>query len=211
MAYFSSAIRRRGRVIPNPVERPPRYRTSEVRGSNRSIVSMGRLVDVKGFDQLLIAYSQVAREHPEWCCIVWGEGDRRGELEALRDELGLRGRFSFPGWTSDPYVAMRQADLFVLSSRYEGFSMVLCEAMACGIPVVSFDCPSGPRHIIRDGIDGVLVPPGDVEALASAMAHLLDNQAEMDRLAARAVDVVERFGLEKVMGLWERALFEILG
>ena len=168
-------------------------------------MAMGRLAPEKGFDRLIAAFSMVAANHPGWSLTIWGEGNDRQELERLRDRLELQERVALPGWTPDPFTEMREAGLFVMSSRYEGFPNVLCEAMACGVPVLSFDCP-GPRHIVRDGIDGILVPSGDVNKLAEAMDRLMADQAERERLAANGLEVTKRFGKDKVMGMWERLL-----
>ena len=205
LGFFSDGVRRRGCVIPNPV---PAVGDGDpgVGSRNATIVGMGRLSREKGFDLLLRAVAMIAGTQASWSLVIWGEGECRGELESLRDELGLRGKVSFPGWTAEPFGELRRSGIFVLSSRYEGFPNVLCEAMACGLPAVSFDCPSGPREIIRDGVDGILVPAEDCEELARALRRLLEDESERSRLGERAVEVADRFGIRGVMSMWEDVL-----
>jgi glycosyltransferase involved in cell wall biosynthesis len=210
--YFSGFMGNRVRVVPNPIPGAahPVHDEMERRPNRigRTLLAMGRLAPEKGFDLLLQAFALIARRQPDWCLQIWGEGELRPQLERSASTLGLTGRVEFGGFTKSPFEVMRQADLFVVPSRCEGFSNVLAEAMACGLPVVSFDCPSGPRHIVRDGIDGVLVPPQDVPALATTLERLMMDEGERLRLAANAPKAVERFGIEKVMSLWEQLVAE---
>jgi glycosyltransferase involved in cell wall biosynthesis len=209
-SFFGPAIRKRSVIIPNPIAiEPPKPGEKMSPAQERTVIAMGRFAPEKGFDLLLDAFARIAHEHPSWRLVIWGDGHLRSQLEVLRDRLGLTERVSLPGRTTEPFAALRRADLFVMSSRREGFPLALGEAMACGLPAVSFDCPSGPRELIRHEIDGLLVPDGDVPALADALDRLMTNDAERAQLAARAVDVNERFGAERVLGQWERMLQDV--
>jgi glycosyltransferase involved in cell wall biosynthesis len=211
LSYFGPTIRRRASVIPNGIMSPAEaIDPSSWRRCNHKIVSVGRLANEKGIDLLLQAFSQIHLQFSEWSLTIWGEGPERATLEKLRGRLGLAGCVHFPGRTQTPFKEMRESDLFVLPSRYEGFPNALLEAMVCDLPVISFDCPSGPREIIRPDVDGVLVPPKNVNALAEAMSRLMGNAALRNELAKRASEVVQRFSMEKVMGQWEELFGKIL-
>ena len=197
---FSGAIRERGRVIPNPVDLAPA--ACAPRGSGR-LVAVGRLVHQKGFDLLLQAFAKIAPEHPEWTLTIWGEGEQRSALETLSADLGLAGRVRLPGLTERPGQWVAAADVFVLSSRYESFGNVITEAMAAGLPIVAFDCPWGPGDILRDGEDGLLVPPEDVDALAAALGRLLLDADLRARLGAAAAHNVRRFAREGILAQWD--------
>ncbi|MGB5324269.1 MAG: glycosyltransferase [Pseudomonadales bacterium] len=138
------------------------------------VLAVGRLRPQKDYETLLRAFSIAIKER-DLRLVILGEGELRSSLEALIEELGLAQAVALPGFTDNPYAYMRQADLFVLASRWEGLPMVLVEAMACGVPVISTDSPSGPAEILENGKWGRLVPVGDMNALARAMLDTLDD------------------------------------
>ena len=208
LSYFSPRIQARSVVIHNPVLRPTATSAgpAEKLLERPALLAVGRLHDQKGHDLLLRAFARLEARHADWSLTILGEGPRRRELETLSEGLGISGRVRLAGRVPDPDRYLRQADLFVSASRHEGFPMALGEAMAHGLPVIATDCPSGPAEMIRDGVDGVLVPNGDVEALASAMDRLMSDEPRRLRLAGRAPEVAERFGLEAIMRAWEELL-----
>jgi glycosyltransferase involved in cell wall biosynthesis len=156
------------------------------------ILSAGRLTWPKDYPTLLRAFARLSKRRDARLIIV-GEGEERKRLEALIRELEIEDRVALPGFVSNPYAWMRRARLFALSSRWEGFGNVLAEALACGTPVVSTNCPSGPVDILNGGAFGTLVPVGDVEGLAQAMDVALDAPVDRDRLIARGMEfTVER-------------------
>jgi GalNAc-alpha-(1->4)-GalNAc-alpha-(1->3)-diNAcBac-PP-undecaprenol alpha-1,4-N-acetyl-D-galactosaminyltransferase len=201
------------RVIPNPV-RPisPRSERPATMGHRRSVVAVGRLAEQKGFDVLLDAYARSKLTAAGWQLVILGDGPERDALQRRIDELGLQGAVLMPGVVKNTEQWLQHAQLFVLSSRFEGFPNALLEAMQCGLPVAAFDCPSGPGEIVRHEQTGLLVPAGDVEALAAAIARLAGDADLRQRLgSAAAADVSSRFSLQHIGSMWEELLVGIAG
>jgi GalNAc-alpha-(1->4)-GalNAc-alpha-(1->3)-diNAcBac-PP-undecaprenol alpha-1,4-N-acetyl-D-galactosaminyltransferase len=202
LPFYPASQGYRSIVMPNPVLTPAPDLTTGSLVPRPTVMAMGRLHPQKGFDLLLPAFAQIQSKYPDWHLTILGEGPMRAELEALRTRLGLVDRVHFLGSVKNVDAHLRQADLFVMPSRFEGFPMALCEAMACGLPILAADCLSGPRDIIREGIDGILVPIEDIDALAAGLDRLMGDPIQRQQLAQAAPQVLERFGLERVMGMW---------
>lgn len=175
------------------------------------MVAVGRLDPQKGFDLLIQAFSRVAGRYPSWRLVILGEGAARAELTALIAARKLAARVSLPGFIAEPRAIMRQADLFVLSSRYEGMPNALIEAMSEGRACVSFDCPTGPGEVIQHSINGWLVPVGDVDALSTALADLMGNNGLRERLGEHARAVANAYSQRSIMGLWNALLASVTG
>jgi len=199
-------------VIPNPVLPVPKIMNYDTSFSIQSpfIVSMGRLDQYKGFDKLIEAFAQNYKKFPQWSLVILGEGPQRNQLESYAHELGISSRIHFPGQIHEPHATLQQADIYVLSSKYEGFPNALLEAMSCGLAVISFDCPTGPSDIIRNEQDGLLIPPEDVKALIKAIEDLMGDENKRQRLGAQARSVMERFSIEKIIKKWDKVLNEVL-
>ena len=201
-------------VIPNAAtfplpEREPCLEPPDIPQGKRMLLAVGRLDAQKGFDLLIATFQRLAEEFPDWMLVILGEGPDRAALEQQVRSVGLVDRIRLPGRAGNVGRWYAAADLYVMSSRFEGFPNTLVEAMAHGLPAVSFDCDTGPRDIVRHGVDGLLVPAGDTDALEGALHGMMADPSLRHRFAQRAVEARERFSIEKIAAMWE-ALFEEL-
>jgi|TARA_B100000315_G_scaffold248523_1_gene278498 glycosyltransferase involved in cell wall biosynthesis len=172
------------------------------------LVAIGRLVEQKGFDILLNVFSKLHTVHKDWNLVVIGEGHLEGTLRRQTKELNIDKVVYFLGRISHPVSVLSRSDLFVLSSRYEGSPNVLLEAMSCGLPAVSFDCPAGPGEIIDHGINGLLVPPEDMDGLETALNELMKNKQKRNELGKKALEACDRFAMKKIMAQWENIIMQ---
>ena len=189
-------------AVPNPVtvypEKPLSYKTQG------RILAVGRLEPQKRFDRLVDAFAMIADRYTDWFVDIYGKGGDEQALLRQIDSLGLTGRVRLKGHTGDIYAEYQSSEFFVLSSDYEGFGLVVVEAMACGIPVVSVDCPFGPSEIITDGTDGLLCKP-DAADLAAKMEWMITHEGERHQMGSAAHQAAARYRKEVVMPLWEQA------
>lgn len=194
------------KVIPNPLTFYPKQQATL---TSQKVIAVGSHAYNKGYDLLLKVWQKVKELYPEWQLHIYGRMDAGRTYPVMSQQLDLEGVVFFH--EPDPDIMQRylESSIMVLPSRSEGFGMVLIEAMACGLPCVSFDCPSGPRDIIAHGEDGFLVPPEDIPAMAARLAELMHNSDLRVQMGQVARKHVQRFQPEQVIGQWD-ALFKQL-
>ncbi|ANW20900.1 glycosyltransferase [Streptomyces clavuligerus] len=194
-------------AVPNSVPAPS---VGPADTSAKYVVAAGRLTRVKRYDDLVAAFAKVAAAHPDWKLRIYGSGDRTGnerdDLAAQIEKLGLTGTVALMG-NADPLEdEWVKGSIAAVTSARESFGMTIVEAMRCGLPVVSTDCPHGPREIIEDGVDGRLVPVGDIDAIAGALRELIEDDEARRRAGAAALTASERFDPARI-ALRHEALF----
>ncbi|WP_084464141.1 glycosyltransferase [Microtetraspora fusca] len=175
----------------------------------KTVIAIGRLVKVKGFDLLLHAWERVSAVRPGWMLRIVGSGPERARLLKLVGELGLACSVEFPGPSRDVGAELDDASIFVLSSRREGFPMAILEALSKGVPVVAFDCPHGPGEIVTHGHDGLLVPRRDVAALAATLGLLIDDESERRMMGTAALTTSRQYDPDVIGRRWTELLSEL--
>lgn len=195
-------------VIHNVVTNYPE-KITDVADRPKRIIAVGRLQAQKGFDLLIQSWQLIAARHPDWQLVVYGHGGDLQKLQQQLEKAGLTSSMTFAGTTDNIYKEYQNSAFYVMSSRYEGWGLVLVEAMSCGLPCVSFDCPYGPSDIIRDGEDGFLVENGNIQQLAEKMELLINNKELRERLGVRARLNAARFTSDNIMPQWTK-LFETI-
>jgi glycosyltransferase involved in cell wall biosynthesis len=197
-------------VIPNAINQEfirPRY--SGARG--KKIVGAGRLCDQKDFELLINSFADISNEFKDYSLTIYGEGIKRTELELLAKNRGIEERFFMPGYVKSLGKEMEDASVFVLSSKFEGMPNALMEAMALGVPCISTDCPvGGPRYLIQDGINGILIPVGDRQKLADSIRRLITDEEYSERLGMEGVKITNTLHPTVIYNEWEKCINRVV-
>lgn len=207
--YYQKEVAVKGKLVRiyNPIEKAKsKYLYNS---QSKTIISAGRLVEQKGFDMLVDVAKFVFAKHSDWQWIICGEGENRTELEAKIQQEGLEKNVILKGNVNNIQEYYRDAALYVLTSRYEGFGLVLTEAKNMGLPCISFKCPAGPSEIIEDGINGYLIDCFDIQGMADKINLLIENVDERKRFSQNALIGTEKFDLDKIVRQWEKLLLDL--
>jgi len=187
-------------VISNPL---PSFPTKKSDCSSHQVIAVGRYSYQKGFDLLINSWALVSKKHPDWRLKIYGEGEGTDLKEQIKS-LNLEKNCFLEHPVNNIVDKYCESSIFVLSSRYEGFGMVIAEAMSCGVPSVSFTCPCGPRDIIKDKIDGLLAKPKDISDLSEKICYLIENESLRKEMGEKARINIQRYKIENIMSQWDK-------
>lgn len=189
-------IRHKAKILPNPISNELASINKIYNQTVKTIVSAGRLVKQKNYPLLIGAFAKVHEKYPHLQLHIYGEGELSLDLQALIDQLGLRSSAVLKGRSNELWQEFSRADIFVLSSEFEGMPNVLLEAMAIGLPCISTDCPTGPAELIKNGWNGILVPNRDEDKLTQAITYMVENPSAGREMGRRArLGVLEQHNL----------------
>lgn len=193
-------------IIGNPL---PFYPDVTSNQTSKKAIAVGRFVHEKGYDRLINAWEKVTRKHPDWSLHIYGDGDK-SDYQTLINQLNITNNCILESATNNIEKKYIESSISVLSSRFEGFGMVISEAMACGLPVVAFDCPWGPREIIQNNQDGFLIPNGDINKFADKICYLIENEDIRKDMGQKARVNIQRFKIDKIARQWDELFHSLL-
>lgn len=202
----SWAAVRKATIIPNPMTFMPQAHSS---CTSKKIISIGRYAEEKGQDLLIEAWSKIAKKHPDWEVNIYGNGELESKFKDLIEEYGIKASFKLNAPSKNIQEKYLESSIYVMSSRFEGFGLVLIEAMSCGLPCISFNCPHGPAEIISDGENGILVENGNIDKLAKAIEVLINNEEKRIKMGQRAQAMVQKYAPDSIMKMWVELFNEL--
>lgn len=186
-------------VIPNPLTIEHNKRSAL---KSKNVIAAGRLTAQKNFASLINVWQTVNKKHPDWKLEIWGEGNLKSKLQQQIEDLQLRDDVSMMGYTDDIIFKLSNASMLACSSKFEGFALIIVEAMSCGLPVVSYSCPCGPKDIITDRKDGFLVPANDEPMMASRICRLIEHEKEREMMGAAALEKSKHYSSDIITNQW---------
>lgn len=207
-AYFPEFVRQKCHVIYNPVHLGDRKGAALYTEKKKQVVSAGRLIEQKNYQMLLEAFAVFYRNHSDYSLILYGEGRLKSDLQESAKQLGIHNHVVFYGSVNDLFSKIACAELFVMTSCFEGMSNALAEAMCLGLPVISTKV-SGALELIQDGVNGFLVDIGDVKKLADLMGYVIDNKKEAEKVAKNAVQLNEMLQAEQITDQWLNLIHKV--
>lgn len=204
--YYPKA---RTEVIPNFTEATL---SDNALNKENTVIAAGRIAPVKQFDHLIEAWALIAQKHPDWKLKIFGEGDEEllNKLKTLAEKKGVAKSVEFPGAVQSLSSELQKSKIFALTSETECFPMVLLESKAAGLPVVSYDCPNGPRHIVKDGEDGLLVEDQNIAKFAAALHDMIEDEGRRLAMGENAVINSQTFSVENVMKMWDHLFRKLI-